>query len=416
MGGFSMDCAFSEKSFLPSGLTRATLTPDGIRFLLEHEPGALPSITREQIQDKSKADGIKKTLVCAQASWFCLQCITRLAQSLPVSLLELNTFGHALCTLVIYIFWWSKPLDIEEPTLIQDEKLYSLFAYMWMSSRISAEGYYTKAKPDTLQDEFHCIWPSTEPVIQDLVLGGDCHTKRYDSLALKYGMENAKHQSSVDSKRWKLALEAISNYELEGDLRSRHRRATSGRFVSTSLNIRIPFLDAVRGNLLDPRLELRVPNAVPTLVPGGIVPGFAIAGTLYGGLHLVAWFAPLSSPLESLLWRIASLSVTCTGLVFGLLALLIKTDTCKRNLSNIAKLLNRKPLDCSSKTQRVKAYFAAVITGLLSCIILPCLPVLWFLYLASRGYLVVESLKNIAYLPPASFETAIWPSYFPHIT
>lgn len=42
----------------------------------------------------------------------------RFAQGLAISLLELNTFGHAACTLFIYIMWWHKPLDIAEPDTI----------------------------------------------------------------------------------------------------------------------------------------------------------------------------------------------------------------------------------------------------------------------------------------------------------
>lgn len=49
------------------------------------------------------------------AIWFCAQCFTRFHQGLSISLLELNTFGHAICTLFTYVLWWHKPLDIEEP-------------------------------------------------------------------------------------------------------------------------------------------------------------------------------------------------------------------------------------------------------------------------------------------------------------
>lgn len=166
MGGFAF--ASPSGTVLPNDLTRATITPSGLRFLLELTPEALPDITADQIKDKSKADGLKKTIVCIQALWFCIQCITRVSQSLPVSLLELNTVGHALCTLVIYLLWWHKPLDVEEPTLITDPTLFPLFAYMWMSSRISASCHCTHDMPDGLQDEFHCIWPFSEPSIEDL--------------------------------------------------------------------------------------------------------------------------------------------------------------------------------------------------------------------------------------------------------
>lgn len=52
------------------------------------------------------------------ASWFCIQCLARFFQGLSISLLEVNTFGHAICTLFIYALWWNKPLDVTEPETI----------------------------------------------------------------------------------------------------------------------------------------------------------------------------------------------------------------------------------------------------------------------------------------------------------
>ncbi|KAL8668740.1 MAG: hypothetical protein Q9168_006645 [Polycauliona sp. 1 TL-2023] len=470
------------ESFLPNNISRATLTTDGLQFLLHHEPEAVPRITAEEIRDKSKADGLKKTLVCAQALWFCFQCLTRLAQSLPISLLELNTFGHALCTLAIYIFWWDKPLDIGEPTAIDNSELDPIFSYMWMSSAVSAKGYCGQDMPDGLKDEFHCIWPFEEPCLKDLSIkrkapdnsiyyrrlcksyqdtsktrwmdtkaqrdlyDGDeklvsttkrpayispIHKIKYRVRCLLFGTQPVpgrpaglgvrttaiSHISPTDLTRWAHALHAIFRYDLESDLCRRHQRASNGRFFNRTLGVRIPFLGSLQNTGLNPRLELRARNAVPSLTPSGLLPGFAIAGALYGGLHLVAWSAPLSSPLEELLWRIAGASVTCTGLVYGLLALMAKTDFCKQSLLDAIKIVTRKPLDASfSKGKKVGRYSSALGMGALFGIVLPCLPLLWILYLASRVYLVVESLKNVAYLPPGSFETPVWPAYFPHIT
>ncbi|KAL8644431.1 MAG: hypothetical protein Q9226_007768 [Calogaya cf. arnoldii] len=139
MGGYAFSIESEDGDILPSPHTRAALTPAGIMFCLNHEPNILPQPSPEQIKDKSKADGLKKTLVCAQATWFCVQCIARLAESLPLSLLELNTVAHALCTLVIYLLWWHKSLDVEEPTLITDLKFRPLLAYMWMCARVAAD-------------------------------------------------------------------------------------------------------------------------------------------------------------------------------------------------------------------------------------------------------------------------------------
>lgn len=77
MGGFALDSSDASEAFLPESRTRAALTAEGLRFLLLHEPDLLPSISADQIRDKSKADGLKKFLVCVQAGWFCMSCITR---------------------------------------------------------------------------------------------------------------------------------------------------------------------------------------------------------------------------------------------------------------------------------------------------------------------------------------------------
>jgi hypothetical protein len=76
------------------------------------------NISKKDLQDKSKANGLAKSLVCLQAAWFCVQCLARVAQALPVTLLELNTFAHSTCALLVYILWWDKPLDVEQPTYL----------------------------------------------------------------------------------------------------------------------------------------------------------------------------------------------------------------------------------------------------------------------------------------------------------
>ncbi|KAK3505191.1 hypothetical protein B0T13DRAFT_31169 [Neurospora crassa] len=99
--------------------TQLTLTPKGLQFLKKHgHEKLIPDLSENRIKDKSKGSAFAKTLVCIQASWFCVQCLTRFAQGLAISLLELNTLGHAICTLFIYALWWDKPLDIVEPETV----------------------------------------------------------------------------------------------------------------------------------------------------------------------------------------------------------------------------------------------------------------------------------------------------------
>ncbi|KAJ3503531.1 hypothetical protein NLJ89_g8391 [Agrocybe chaxingu] len=61
-----------------------------------------PKITKEEIEDKSKADAFTKGVVLMQTGWFVLQCITRGAYKLAVTELEVVTLALAALTAVIY--------------------------------------------------------------------------------------------------------------------------------------------------------------------------------------------------------------------------------------------------------------------------------------------------------------------------
>lgn len=118
-----------------AGNPRLSLTAEGVRLL--SFLGRLPEIQEKQIKDKSKADGLAKSLVVLQAGWMILQTIARVQQHLPVSLLEINTIGHVICAFALYALWWSKPLDIKDPVLIRREEWMDKFvSLMWMCSPI----------------------------------------------------------------------------------------------------------------------------------------------------------------------------------------------------------------------------------------------------------------------------------------
>ena len=84
MGGIALnvgrDLPESEK-FLPSESSGTVfLDREAIPTLLAHDDKArqeLPNFSKEEIESKSKANGLAKTLVCIQVSWFIAQCLTR---------------------------------------------------------------------------------------------------------------------------------------------------------------------------------------------------------------------------------------------------------------------------------------------------------------------------------------------------
>lgn len=103
-------------------------------------------ISEKDILDKSKASGLAKALVCAQALWFCIQCLSRILQSLPITLLELNTFAHCLCALIIYLLWWHKPLGIEEATTLPIRDSHAVKLWACLNQGNSVYGTHRRTK------------------------------------------------------------------------------------------------------------------------------------------------------------------------------------------------------------------------------------------------------------------------------
>ena len=96
-GGFAfelegLDTVDAEKGSEGQSPQRLTLTARGVALLAQY--GHLPRVDRENIDDKSKANNLAKATVIVQASWLLIQVIGRLAASLPVTLLEVNTVAH----------------------------------------------------------------------------------------------------------------------------------------------------------------------------------------------------------------------------------------------------------------------------------------------------------------------------------
>src|SRR5207248_1606571 len=76
------------------------------------------SITKEELEDKSKGDIFVKAIAIVQISWATLQIIARAARKLPISQLELAVLAFAACAVVIYGLYWTKPKGIRCTTTI----------------------------------------------------------------------------------------------------------------------------------------------------------------------------------------------------------------------------------------------------------------------------------------------------------
>ncbi|PFH46197.1 hypothetical protein AMATHDRAFT_70381 [Amanita thiersii Skay4041] len=94
-------------------------------FLCELSRGSidLPEVTEKGILDKSKGDVVSKGVTMVQTTYFVLQCIHRAARGLVVTELELTAVAHTLFSVMIYFFWWNKPLNVEVPIEVHEKSL-----------------------------------------------------------------------------------------------------------------------------------------------------------------------------------------------------------------------------------------------------------------------------------------------------
>ncbi|KAF2137495.1 uncharacterized protein K452DRAFT_361857 [Aplosporella prunicola CBS 121167] len=138
--------------------------------------------------------------------------------------------------------------------------------------------------------------------------------------------------------------------------------------------------------------------------------GFVLAGTVYGGLHLVAWNAPFASSVEKLLWRSSGLVLVLSGPVCALV-FVVRTwfkdgvEEWKDEPLRYHRAFFVRVVVIGFQSWISTSYHLATFLLVLSA----------FCYLTARVYLVVECFINMAHLPEDVFKVPTWTQYFPHI-
>jgi hypothetical protein len=414
MGGFAVDSSiFPPLRKCPSKeADQLALHPATLTFIAEHEPQLIPNVSVAFIEDKSKASALAKTLVCIQAVWFCIQCIFRLVKGLSISLLELNTLGHALCALVVYTFWWQKPLDIDEPLLVKGRRLPII-------------GSVLKLSKDT-------------PLFEDWLLSKDHRESSWEDIckACRLGI------STNSSKDFRLVLQEALQLEDDGDIEAVANAVRHGRipatlvvpiksYTPTSKDIihwkaasqwivsktyrhppKLPLNLTVRPRLRNTPVEVNWNDVLDMLyglrISGDAVAcllAFTLAGGLYGGFHLLAWQAPFTSFIQQLLWRVCASAIAASGPFLLALAL----------IAQIAEQIYSPIVTASDLWWRPVTSLVQVCEILLRVCIWVLVVACLLSYLFARTYLVVECFISLPYLPESVLEEPRWTGYFPHI-
>jgi hypothetical protein len=69
-------------------------------------------LSETEIRDQSKSNSLAKTIMVLQTGWSILQCVSRIVERLPLTLLEIETVVFAGLNIVKYVLWSNEPLDV----------------------------------------------------------------------------------------------------------------------------------------------------------------------------------------------------------------------------------------------------------------------------------------------------------------
>jgi hypothetical protein len=271
-----------------------------------------PDIPSLHLNKVDRGGALVKALALIQVSYLIIQLISRKIGGLPSTQLEIATLAFAVCSLITYLLYWSRPQEVQTIHIIKAKELIpndprdpfklkdilkttgqSGPVYLWLSPRLEPE------YPDD----------GPTPIPND-----------------------ASSQVPVFSIFWSLEV----NYE------------------------------------------------ILTLASGAL-----FGGTIFGGLHCLAWNFHFPTPEEALGWRICSIATTVLPVL---------------SLGPIIAWMRLNPY--SEKKRGGSAMRAIVASIGLGFCMLP--------YALARLYLLVEVFRTLCFAPPEVFVDT-WSGSFPHI-
>ena len=344
---------------------RFTITARGA--LLLAKCGRLPDIDLVDIKDKSKADGLAKALVLIQALWMLFQTAGRLFARVPISLLEVNTFGHILIAFVIYVLWWHKPREVYEPTILRGDWVNELAAYMYISSRIS------NTEPSRKLQLRSRIKPDLANLVYD------------EQDQLFYRSSNQERSTSAE-----LAARSVKTYP-----------AIRARFELSEYDSPLPDPNTRQLRPVIEQLVEQYATDWPSdhLLPGlgGEVMGMALWFTsiAYGGVHLAAWNEYFPSASERTMWRASSIYISFSGLLWFLL--------------NVSAFLSRWANEWWDRfADGRQRWFEYAVLGVVATVCAVA-------YIMARLFLVVDAAASLRQMPVQAYTTPDWSVMIPHL-
>ena len=106
-------------TFQPKNSSPFVVNARQLIYLIQNDYVEYPTITAEDIWDKSKADTLGKLLTLLQASWLILQLIGRAALGLATTTLELSAAAIVFCTFGTFVCWLQKPSNVKRGIVLR---------------------------------------------------------------------------------------------------------------------------------------------------------------------------------------------------------------------------------------------------------------------------------------------------------
>jgi hypothetical protein len=329
-----------------------------------------PTITKEEIADRSKGDYLSKTIVLFQTTWFVGQCIARGAYGLTVTELEIVTLAFASLTGVIYYLWWDKPLDVRcsIPVHLLDGALRKIEGDIEKEETGSQIILSTISEQE--KDENVAVNPNPLPTASihvDISTPDPASTRMQRFRAFrrdackKYGTLFGLGYVFIafPLNRFLDAFVAMPDCTILGDN-----------------TLRVP-------TFYSPCNDDKHRQVIPTALA-------ACVATIFGAIHCIAWSFPFATSQERLVWRISAVLVSGLPIPTVLYSFPLKGFVAEQN---------------KTTWQKLYVYSHSI---LIWVFIIP-------LYLIARIALLVLSLMALRALPPGAYVELNWVSFLPHI-
>lgn len=268
-----------------------------------------------------------------------LQCVTRKASGLPVTLLELHIAMHVVCALIMYLLWWDKPQDINEPFVLFDD-VADACLYALASARILLEPAGPREIYQANKDNARSASPDGITAVFDKSPVGtgqeDAISEDGEELLVVYirprkdlnapqeednEIDLSKHQDVIFDDMSPGSLIVSRVLKLSGSSGPAFRsNMTSWSIGRAELNVlsqiaqkygsNVPSAFRVACQPQSPSLEEVYSAGFKNLLSSSLSIFLAVVIILiYGGCHVAAWNTHFPSAVEGWLWRVSSIVV-----------------------------------------------------------------------------------------------------------